>query len=182
MKWIPSFQAYDSVSVDNARLVLSEAEKNLTSTVADAESLTRTAIYVLGVMILILSGCAGLLVKVVDWQLPIEKQSWHLIAAHGAVFIYVFLTVLRLLDGAFKARGIEHIGNTPESLMKAEYLNQSHSALLLLEASSCRDRILKNANRNKETGIAINIAIRWLCVTPLVFLTVLFGVTILRHP
>ena len=71
MKWIPEFQDYDSVSDENAKLVLSEAEKCLAGTVADSERLTTSALYVLGVIMAVLSACAGLIVKTV-------KMSEHL--------------------------------------------------------------------------------------------------------
>ena len=94
-------------------------------------------------------------------------------SVYCVLFAYLGIIGFRLLSGAFRAREIEHAGNTPENLVHSEYMLLKPASLVLLEACSYRDRITKNSERNERTGYAINTAIRWLCVAPLIYLAAL---------
>lgn len=175
MKWTPEFHDYKSVLPENAKLVLDEANKNLEATEADADKLSATSIYILGVLIAVLSTCAGFLIKSLDTPQDAAgvafqaiKMHKRLSAVYAVAFVYVGILTLRLIHGAFRARELEHCGNSPENLVRKEYMRLTHSELLLLEACSYRDRIHKNAKRNEDTGRAINAALKGLGWAPAV--------------
>lgn len=176
----------DLITDEKADFLLSEAKEQLIATVADAEALTKTGVYLLGGLLTIISALVGVTAAQFGTGKALTEQKWEVILPLVATTLYAVTDAAMIMWSALSTKELEHGGNTPENLATQELFELETRLIKFSEAMSYQARIDKNHARNEEIGITINRGIKLACATPIVYLALVvamyFLVPILSRP
>ena len=93
----------DLITEDKADFVLKEAKEQLVATVADAEALTKTGVYLLGGLLTVITGLVGVTAAQFNGTKSISEQRWRDSAAA--------LDAAMIMWTALSSKELEHGGN-----------------------------------------------------------------------
>jgi len=153
----------DLITDEKADFLLSEAKEQLIATVADAEALTKTGVYLLGGLLTIISALVGVTAAQFGTGKALTEQKWEVILPLVATTLYAVTDAAMIMWSALSTKELEHGGNTPENLATQELFELETRLIKFSEAMSYQARIDKNHARNEEIGVTINRGIKLAC-------------------
>jgi hypothetical protein len=166
----------DLITEDKADFLLSEAKEQLIATVADAESLTKSGVYLLGGLLTIITALVGVTSAQFNGAKSLSEQKWGVIIPLLVTTLYAAVDAAMIMWSALSSKELEHGGNTPNNLATQELFQLDVRLIKFSEALSYQERIDKNHRRNEQIGITINRGIKLACATPLIYLLLLLAV------
>ena len=160
----------DLITDEKVDFVLSEAKEQLAATVADAEALTKSGVYLLGGLLRVMTALDGVPSAQFVGAKSLSEQRWGVIIPLLATTLYSAADAAMIMWSALSSKELEHGGNTPNNLATQELFQLETRLLKFSEALSYQDRIEKNHRRNEQIGITINRGIKMACAAPLIYL------------
>jgi hypothetical protein len=173
--WTTDIVDSDLISDQKADFLLSEAKEQLGATVADAEALTKTGIYLLGGLLTVTSGLVGVTAALFDGAKTLGDQKWSGILPLLVTILYLAGVSAMIMWSALSTKELDHPGNVPKNLATQELFQLEIRLIKFAEASSYQDRFEKNRRRNESVGERINLAIKLTCLAPLLYIAALIG-------
>ena len=171
--WNTDIADSDLITEEKADFLLAEAKGQLAATVADAEGLTKTGIYLLGGLLTITSALVGVTTALFDSARPLAIQKWGSILPLFVTTIYLASDAAMIMWSALSTKELEHSGNRPKNLATHELFQLELRLIKFAEAASYQERIEKNHRRNESVGARINLGIKLACLAPFICLAVL---------
>jgi hypothetical protein len=167
----------DLITEDKVDFLLSEAKEQLNATVADAEALTKSGIYLLGGLLTVITALVGVIAAQFNGTKSFSEQRWEIMLPLLVTTLYTFADAAMIMWTALSSKDLEHGGNTPNNLATQELFQLEAEARLIKfsEALSYQERIDQNHQRNEEIGITINRGIKLACAAPLIYLVLLLA-------
>ena len=101
----------DLITEDKADFVLKEAKEQLVATVADAEALTKTGVYLLGGPLTVIAGLVGVTAAQFNGTKSISEQRWGVIAPLLLITLYLATDAAMIMWTALSSKELEHGGN-----------------------------------------------------------------------
>jgi hypothetical protein len=150
--------------------VLKEAKEQLVATVADAEALRKTGVYLLGGLLTVITGLVGVTAAQFNGTKSISEQRWGVIAPLLLITLYLATDAAMIMWTALSSKELEHGGNTPSNLATQELFELETRLIKFSEAMSYQQRIEKNHRRNEQIGVTLNRGIKLACLAPLIYL------------
>jgi hypothetical protein len=160
---------------DKVDFLLSEAKEQLNATVADAEALTKSGIYLLGGLLTVITALVGVIAAQFNGTKSFSEQRWGIMLPLLVTTLYTFADAAMIMWTALSSKDLEHGGNTPNNLATQELFQLEARLIKFSEALSYQERIDKNHQRNEEIGITINRGIKLACAAPLIYLVLLLA-------
>ena len=166
----------DLITQEKVDFLLTEVKEQLNATVADAEALTKSGVYLLGGLLTAITALVGVTGAQFNGVKSFSEQKWGVIAPLLLTTLYAAVDAAMVTWTALSSKELEHGGNTPKNLATQELFQLDTRLVKFSEAMSYQDRIEKNHRRNEQIGIAINRGIKLACAAPLIYLLLLLAV------
>ena len=168
--WTTDIVDSDLITDGKADFLLAEAKEQLAATVEDAEALAKTGIYLLGGLLTITSGLAGLTSTLFNNAQPLAGQKWGAILPLLVTSIFLGVDAAVIMWSALSAKRLEHRGNAPGNLATQELFQLELRLIKFAEAASYQVRIETNHACNEKVAARINACIKTACLAPFVYL------------
>jgi hypothetical protein len=165
----------DLITEEKVDFVLAEAKEQLKATEADAESLTKSGVYLLGGLFTIITALVSITTAQFNGTKSPAEQKWGIIVPLLATTLYAAFDAAMVMWSALSSKELEHGGNTPNNLATREMFQLETRLLKFSEALSYQGRIEKNHRRNEKIGETINRGIKMACAIPLIYLALLLA-------
>jgi len=162
----------DLITEDKADFLLSQAQEQLVATVADAEALAKTGVYLLGGLLTVITALVGVTAAQFSSGRTLTDQKWGMIVPLLIITVYAAVDAAMIMWSALSSKELEHGGNTPNNLATQELFELETRLIKYSAAMSYQIRIDKNHSRNERIGRTINRGIKLACVMPLIYLAV----------
>ena len=121
------------------------------------------------------SGLLGVTAALFNSSLPFTGQKWGSITPLIVTVVYLAIDAAVVMWTALSSQELEHAGNEPKNLATQELFQFELRLIKFAEAGSYQERIEKNHRRNENAAARINLAIKMVCVAPLIYLGVLLA-------
>jgi hypothetical protein len=160
----------DIITEGKADFLLLEAKEQLAATVADAEALNKTGVYLLGGLLTVTSALVGVTASQFTAARPLLDQRWGTIVPLLLTTVYAAVDAAIIMWTALSCKLLEHGGNTPSNLATNTMFQLELRLIKFSEAMSYQVRIESNLRRNEQVGVTINLGIKVACLSPLIYL------------
>ena len=160
----------DLITDEKVNFLLLEAKEQLAATVADAEALNKTGVYLLGGLLTATSALVAFTSSQFTAMKSFADQRWPVIIPLLVTTIYTAIDAVLVMWTALSCKELEHGGNTPKNSANPTLFSLDLRLLKFSEAMSYQGRIEKNLERNEQVGSTINRGIKAACLAPLIFI------------